>query len=134
MAHIMLTHLLTAAVAAGHDVVACPSPMAPKRLEHLLIPGLSLAFLTSSPAMPYGKRPARRIRLDAMADGELMRRSKPRLRFSRKVSTALLDEAVSSLLQAKTIHDELEVLYNPHVDFKEVYAAGDAIAAQLLQI
>lgn len=134
LAHVMLTHLLTAAVAAGYDVVACPSPMAPDRLEHLLIPGLSLAFLTSSPAMPYGKRPDRRIRLDAMADGELLRRSKPRLRFSKKVSAALVEEAVKSLLQAKVIHDELEALYNPHVDFKEVYAAGEAVTAQLLEL
>jgi hypothetical protein len=134
LAHIMLTYLLTAAVAAGHDVIACPSPMTPGRLEHLLIPGLSLAFLTSSPAMKYDKRPARRIRLDAMADGELLRRSKPRLRFSKKVSAALVEEAVSSFGQAKAVHDELEVLYNPHVDFGEVYRTADAITAQLLEL
>jgi len=134
LAHIMLTHLLTAVVAAGHDVIACPSPMAPDRLEHLLIPDLSVAFITSSGAMHYSKRPDRRIRLDAMADGELLRRNKPRLRFSKKVSTALEEEAVSSLLQAKTLHDELEKLYNPHVDFGEVYASADAIIAQILEL
>jgi len=134
LAHIMLTYLLTAAVTAGWDVVACLSPIAPDRLEHLLIPEMSLAFVTSSPAMPYGRHPARRIRLDAMADEELVRRSKPRLRFSKKVSAALLDEAVSSLHQAKVVHDELEALYNPHVDFKEVYALGEVIARQLLQL
>ena len=52
LAHVMLTHLLSGAVAAGHDAVACVSPMAPDRLEHLLLPGLSLAFVTSSPARP----------------------------------------------------------------------------------
>lgn len=134
LAHVMLTPMLTAAVAAGHDVIACPSPMAPDRLEHLLIPSLSLAFLTSSPAMPYGRRPARRIRLDAMADGDLLHKNKPRLRFSKKISAALLEEAVGSLRQAKTIHDELEAMYNPHVDFKQVYADGEAIAAQLMQL
>ena len=39
LAHVMLTHLLSGAVAAGHDAVACVSPMAPDRLEHLLLPG-----------------------------------------------------------------------------------------------
>ena len=54
LAHRMLAHLLSGALKAGYDVVACPSPMAPDRLEHLLIPQLSLAFLSSSPAHPYG--------------------------------------------------------------------------------
>ncbi len=133
LAHLMLTQLLAAAIAEGHDAVACPSPMAPDRLEHLIIPGLSLAFVTSSPAMPYLKRPARRLRLDAMADSELLRRNKPRIRFSKKVTAALLEEAVSSLDQAKSMHDKLEQLYNPHVDFTAVYAIGDEIIAALME-
>lgn len=132
LAHQMLTHLLAGAVAAGHDVIACPSPMFPDRLEHLLIPGLSLAFVTSTPGLPYGKRPYRRIRLDAMADPEAVRRSKARLKFSRKVSGALLDEAVDSLAQAKAMHDDLEALYNPYVDFDKVQAIADSAAAEVL--
>lgn len=133
LAHQMLTHLLAGAAAAGHEVIACPSPMAPDRLEHLLLPGLSLAFVTSSPSLPYGKRPYRRIRMDAMADPEAVRRSKARLRFSRKVSSALVDEAVDSLAQAKSMHDSLEGLYNPYVDFDKVHQMADALAAELLE-
>ena len=109
----MLTHLAAGALAAGHDVIVCPSPLFPDRMEHLLIPSLSLAFVSASPSLPYPKRPYRRIRLDAMADAELLRRNKARLKFSRKVSAALVEEAVDSLAQAKAMHDELEGLYNP---------------------
>lgn len=133
LAHLMLTVILTAAVAAGYDVVACPSPMAPDRLEHLLIPGLSLAFVTSSPGLPYGKRPARRIRLDAMADGELLRRCKPKLRFSKKISAALTEEAVCALKQAKDDYDLLEGLCTPHVDFAGVREAADEVSAGILE-
>ena len=128
----MLSHLLAGAVAAGHDVIACPSPMEPDRLEHLIVPDLSLAFVTSSPALPYEKRPYRRIRMDAMADLEAVHRSKARLKFSRKVSAALVDEAVESLAQAKAMHDELEALYNPYVDFEQVHTMADGIARELL--
>lgn len=128
----LLTHLAAGVMAAGYDVVACPSPLFPGRLEHLLVPELALAFVTSTPSLPYEKRPFRRIRLDAMADTELMRRSRPRLRFARKVAAALMEEAVDSLAQAKTMHDELEALYNPHVDFARVYAMAEAITAELL--
>ena len=132
LAHGMLTHLACAAMGAGHDVITCPSPMAPDRMEHLLIPGLSLAFVTSTPALAYGGRPYRRIRLDAMIDPELLRRSKARLRFSRKVSAALVEEAIDSLAQAKSMHDDLEALYNPHVDFPQVYQTARDITQELL--
>ena len=128
----MLTHLAHGAMAAGHDVIVCPSPMFPDRMEHLLIPSLSLGFVSSTPALPYEKRPYRRLRLDAMADSELLRRNKPRLKFSRKVSAALLEEAVESLAQAKAMHDDLEAVYNPRVDFVGVYRTADQIAGTLL--
>ena len=117
LAHELLIHLLAGITASGYDVVACPDPMAPERLAHLLIPQLELAFLTVSGAPPLGTAPYRRVRLDAAADTEILRRSRPRLRFARKVSAALAEEAVASLAQAKAMHDGLEAIYNPHVDF-----------------
>ena len=132
LAHSMLSHLLAGFNAAGYDVVACPSPMAPDRLEHLLIPALKLAFLSSSPASPIPERPYRRIRLDAMAGTDLLRRSRPRLRFSKKISASLVEEAVSSLAQAKRMHDDLEALYNPHVDFARVNRIATEIIEDIL--
>ena len=132
LAHSMLTHLAAGALASGHDVIVCPSPLFPDRMEHLLIPSLSLAFVSASPSLPYPKRPYRRIRLDAMADAELLRRNKARLKFSRKVSAALVEEAVDSLAQAKAMHDELEGLYNPHVDFDRVYQTAQAVQVPII--
>ena len=131
MAHPMLSQLAAGALAAGHDAILCPSPLYPDQLEHLLLPGLSLAFVTGTPALPWPKRPYRRIRVDAMADAELLHRSRARLKFSRKVSAALVDEAVDSLAQAKAMHDELEKLYNPHVDFGRVYEKAEEIISSL---
>jgi len=115
-------------------VILCPDPMDPERLRHVLIPALSLGFVSSTPTLPYpGKRPYRRLRIDAMADQEQLRRNKGRLRFSRKMSAALVDEAVEAMAQAKAMHDALEALYNPHVDFDRVHTQADAIAAELLE-
>ena len=112
-------------------MVACPDPMAPDRLAHLLVPEAGLAFLTSTPAQPYLGKSCRRLRLESMADRELLNHCRPRLRFARKVSDALVEEAVASLAQAKGLHDELEALYNPHVDFPRVYRTADALADEL---
>ena len=131
LAHEFLSPILSAATAAGWDAVACPDPLDPERLAHVILPGLSLAFVTSSSELPWPGKSHRRLRLDAMADGELYRLSRPRLRFSRKVAAALEAEAVSALAQAKEGHDRLEGLYNPHVDFERVYRMADDLAAEL---
>ena len=130
----MLTALAAGAMSAGYDVILCPSPLFPDRAEHLLIPALSLAFVTSTPALPYPGKPYRRVRIDAMADSEVLHKYKTRLKFSRKVQTALLDEGVESLAQAKAEHDVLETLYNPHVDFEGVYRQADQIAQEILEL
>ena len=132
LAHELLSPILAAGTAAGWNAVACPDPMAPDRLAHIIFPELSLAFVSAAPEDSLPQRPYRRLRLDAMTDKELYRRYRPRLRFSRKVAAALEDEAISALGQAKAAHDRLESLYNPHVDFDRVYQMADDLAAELL--
>ena len=132
LAHELLLHLLAGAVDSGFDVIACPDPMAPERLAHLLIPQLNLAFLTITSSLPFLQKPYRAIRLDAAADSETIRRRRPRLRFAKKVSAALVEEAVDSLAQAKALHDNLEAIYNPHVDFERVDQMAHEIWSEIL--
>lgn len=132
LAHPLLARLLAGAVLGGYDVVACPDPMAPDRLAHLLVPEAGLAFVTTTPAQPCPGRPCRRLRLETMADQELLRRCRPRLRFALKVSSALAEEAVDSLAQAKAMHDRLEGLYHPYVDFARGSRMGEEIAREIL--
>nr|WP_326125899.1 hypothetical protein [uncultured Oscillibacter sp.] len=111
-----LARLHAAAVENGWDTIACLSPEDPDRIEHLLIPGLGLAFVTSRPGMDYGKKPYRRIRLDAMAEVE----GRARLRFQARMAAILREEGVAALRDAKANHDKLEAVYNPYVDFDGV--------------
>ena len=128
-AHRFLSALLPPALAAGQDCVVCLSPLEPERIEHLLFPEAGLAVVSSTPTLPYPGKSYRHIHLDAMLDPELLRSCRSRLRFSRKVSSALVQEAVISLQQAKQLHDRLEGVYHPHVDFQK----GAAMAQKLIQ-
>lgn len=134
LAHELLIHLLAGVTAGGYDVVACPDPMAPDRLAHVIFPGLSLAFVTSSQENPWPHHAHRRLRLDAMADADVYRLNRPRLRFTKRVAAALLDEGIAGLGQAKEAHDRLEKLYNPYVDFDGVAQAADRLADQVLAL
>ena len=100
----------------GWDTVVCLSPEDLGRVEHLLIPSLGLAFVTSRPGMDYGKKPYRRLRLDAMTEVE----GRSRLRFQARMASLLRGEAVEALKEAKANHDKLEAVYNPYVDFDGV--------------
>ena len=45
---------------------------------------------------------------------------------------ALVEEAVDSLAQAKAMHDRLEALYNPYVDFDLVEETARQIGDEIL--
>ena len=124
----LLSRLYRAAVERGRDVILCLAPEEPSRIEHLLMPELGLAFVTSRPGMAYGGEVFRRIRLDAMANPE----GKARLRFQNRMANLLRQEAVEALQEAKAAHDALEGVYNPYVDFDGVRALAALEAGRLL--
>ena len=134
LGHELLMPLLAGAVEGGYDVISCPDPMSPERLQHLLIPEVGLGFVTSTPHCPFEGPCERRIRLDCAPESALLRDSRSRLRFALKVSAALTEEAVTSLAQAKEMHDKLEGLYNPHVDFGRVAEIGEGIIRDILAL
>ena len=126
MAGPSLERLRKKAVGNGWDVIACLATEEPERIEHLLIPSLGLAFITSCPGMDYGKKPHRRIRLEAAVE------SKARLRFQTRMTALLREEAIGALKEAKQNHDALESIYNPYVDFDGVRAIAAIEAGRLL--
>lgn len=125
LAHPLFQQLCDGFVASGHDVITCLHPLLPKKIAHLIIPSLSLAFVTSTPTTPYEKKPYRHIRVDAMVDPDLLHQHKGRLRFASKCAAALVEEAVLSLGEAKWHYDQLEGLYYPYVNFESLYAQAD---------
>lgn len=133
IAHGLLLPLMTAAVQRGYDVVACLNPMNPKHLEHLIIPELSLAFLTSSPALPFDQDCDRKIRLETMLDSGLLKQNRTRLRTYRKMYHTLLDETLLILEDNKKIHDQLEALYHPYVDFTKLSQLTANLGKEIFQ-
>ena len=134
LAHHMLALLAEGACAAGYDVIACPSPLEPDRLEHLLIPQRELAFVTSSPALPWPGAWQRRVRLDAMVEADLLRRHRGWLRFSRRVISSLLEDSATALTEAAQLHLAAEELYSAFVDQQMLARLQRETAESLLQV
>ena len=124
----LLKMIHAAAVERGWDTIVCLAPEEPGRIEHLLIPGLELAFVTSRPGMEYEGTPYRRIRLDAM----MQPANKARIRFQHRMAALLREEGMQALREAKANHDKLEAVYNPYVDFDGVRALAALEGGRLL--
>ena len=114
------------AVEKGWDTILCPAPEDMERVEHLLIPGLGLAFVSSRKEMEYAGKPYRRIRLDAMTQPG------GKGKFQSRMAALLREEAVAALKEAKCSHDALEGVYNPYVDFDGVRALAALEAGRFL--
>lgn len=114
LSSVLLVHLEKGFLAGGYDVIACPSPERPNRLEHLLIPEKSLAFVTGPMTQKKGFRT---IRTESLVEKAVWQENRSFLRLSNRVAEELLEEGMGHLAQAKACHDVLEELYHPHVDF-----------------
>jgi hypothetical protein len=116
----MLSELLANAVRCGYEVVVCPSPLYPEQPEHILIPELSLAFLSITCETPYNFETFKHVRLDALVDKEKYRELKLMLREESKILELLLEKARQNLLYAKSAADRIDALYSSHIDFEGV--------------
>lgn len=108
-------------VRAGRDIVLCPDPLTPEVPMAVLIPSSSLCLTSDFSLIPDGSD-FRKINLDSKTAPERLRHARPKIRRYEKLKTQLLSEAVSELSDAKRIHDDMEQIYNPHVDFDGVYS------------
>ena len=73
-------------------ILLCPRPLNPRQLEAILLPELGIAFLLSPAPLP-------------VPSGE------------RLLSREALSRAVTERREAKALHDKLEAVYRPYMDF-----------------
>lgn len=126
----LLCHLEQGFLEQGYDVISCPSPECPGRLEHLLVPERSLAFITGQKM----EGEFRTIRTESLVEKSALQDGRSFLRLSNRVAQELLKEAADHLAQAKANHDILEELYRPHVDFSLAEGMVERITTEILSL
>lgn len=92
----------------GLSPVLCPEALDPSGLEALLLPGSSLAFVPES----WGVSGQQLMDLDGM---EL-----PAPAAVPELYAPAMSRAILLLSQAKSLHDQLEAVYKPYMDFKSL--------------
>ena len=109
------------ALQAGYHVITCPCAMSPHRkIDHIIIPEVGLAFCTINRFMPITVDTSRRIHARRFWDTSYLTEYKNRLRFNQRAVEELLDGAYANLKEAKFVHDSLETHYVQAMDFEGV--------------
>ncbi len=113
------------ALALGHECILCYAPLLPDLLPtHLLIPSANVAIITETRDFLYNGTCFCRIDLDSTLPPKLRKE----LEFCNKTASELLYQSVRHLRKAKQLHDRIEQLCRPFVDF----AAVDALTAKTI--
>jgi len=117
---IILGVLRGSALDSGLDIITCLCPLSQtEKIEHLIIPSLSLAFCTSN-SFHRIKNASRRIHARRFTDLKKLSENKQKITFNKKTVRELMKCASSCMRNAKKIHDSLEECYKNAMDFKKV--------------
>ncbi|MGI6014392.1 MAG: hypothetical protein ACOX7K_08980 [Oscillospiraceae bacterium] len=120
LAPVFLQTIADEVIARGLPAIFCHDPMHPDELEALLLPDSDTAFLALRSPDTFSGTIRRHIRLDRLIAPQHLQALRPELRHAEKLQAQLLADAHQYLQNAKVLHDTLETIYNPYVDFDAV--------------
>ncbi|MCL2069140.1 MAG: hypothetical protein FWH00_04495 [Oscillospiraceae bacterium] len=137
VSRVMLHKLRSAALAAGHNIITSCCPLGPfDKLEHILIPGLGLGFMTSNRMHDLGLLidPYRIVNSKRFMDPGRLKESKKRIAFNNKAEYQMITQAGQLITEAKKLHTELEAYYIAATDFTKVDTMTDEVIAKIERI
>lgn len=121
------------AVSAGYDIYLCRCPMSSNgRIDHILIPELSLGFLTSNKFHPIEIENAKIIRSARFINKEKQNEYAFRLNFQRKAAKELLKEGAQLVGECLKTHKGIEGLYSIGADNLKRQKIFDKTLSQFL--
>ncbi|MBQ1965814.1 MAG: hypothetical protein II348_03980, partial [Clostridia bacterium] len=116
ISHLFLESVMNAVEDCGQSIYLFYDPLCPDKLQHLVFPESSVAFVTSNKTCRFEPQKAYRIHLNRFTD--LSNEEKLRCKTAESLIEACIKEALSSLKQEKAFHDDLEEFYVEAMDFK----------------
>jgi len=103
----------------GFDVEVYHQPLIPEKIEHILIPGISTAIVTSNEInnMTFS---GNQIYMENFIQVNKSNYSKDRILDTKNNFNFLIIKAIDLISSAKKLHDQLETHYVPNMNFKEL--------------
>ncbi len=124
VASLIMNDIRNYALKNGYEIITLKNSFFPNLIDHIIIPTLSLAFVTENRFITFDCD-NRRIHSRRFIDMRLLHNSKNRIKFNTKTANELLNSAYYTLNEAKSVHDELEKHYINAMDFKKLNNFAD---------
>lgn len=117
-------------LAMEREIITCYNPINPEVIDHILIPSLSLAFVSEN-RYTHPDGITRRIHARRFIDMKSLAKHKQSLGFNRRAGEELLREAIKIIAEAKSIHDALEEHYIAAMDFEKVGNLAEKVKCEI---
>ncbi len=130
-APLLLAQLAEHARQNGYDAILCHCPTDQTKLDHLLLPGLGVAFVTANAWHPMAYPGQKNLRLRRFLRADALKACRAALACQKRGVDALLRQTCALQARAKAVHDELETYYIAAADFAAVEAARQAMEREL---
>lgn len=102
----------------GYKVEYYHSPLEPDKVEHILLPELDIAIATSNELFSYHASDIEQvIDLDNGLDEEGLRKQAEDIEQDKAMFFQLFNQAIGRLKQAMALHNRLEEIYGPNMQF-----------------
>lgn len=124
----VLEFLSDEALKRGFNVEIFHTPLIPEKIEHILIPNLNVAILTSNEINNL-VFPGTIIDMNDCLDPNTLQRNKYETEYDASEFYTLLNKGLSTIKEAKGLHDELETFFIPNMDFSKL----DAVFANIIK-
>lgn len=116
----ILEKIKDAALMRGCVIECYYCALDPGKLEHLVIPEMSIGFTTANDYHSFVRQDAVSIDMQQFFDLGALEAYQDDLIENKIVFDQLLNSALNTIHRAKALHDQLETFYIPNIDFKAI--------------
>lgn len=118
----------------GYYVEFYHSPLHPTKLQHILIPELSIIVASSTELFPYTpERGYPNINLDYGLNRDKMNNHRTELETDRQTFLQLLNTGIGLIKRAREAHMEVEEFYVANMDFAALDNLRDSLLEKILE-
>ena len=117
----VLQYIAEEAGKRGYYVEVFHDPFIPERYEHVFIPQLSFALVTSN-EINQKLIPGKQISMDDFANNGALAKYRSQVEEDKEFFYDLVNHGLDVISGAKKLHDDLEVFYIENMDFDKVNA------------
>jgi hypothetical protein len=130
---VLLDKVARAALERGYYVEMYHCPLNPSKIEHVVIPQLSVALTKSIEPHLYSAGPDDAIvNMNECLDPAVEAKYEELVAENREMFFDLFNRGIAFIGEAKAIHDKMETYYAPYMDFKAIARLRQRILERIL--